>query len=244
MSILIVEDNPVNARLITLMLHAEGYQTVVATNGKEALAIAPETPGLQLIITDYMMPEMDGFEFIAKVKTLPALCHVPILVASAHTDLDTVKRAQSVQCDGFLAKPIDKTQLIKRVKHLLHRQPNVLLNRRTIMDRLECGLQDYNMLIDDFKTQVATAIPVVILDQGDSNELISENSKRILKELVESAATLGADKFVLLYSTCNAGGLLTRSHCSGLRIALQELEGALIDYAQSQANAVKGADAA
>ncbi len=244
MSILIVEDNPVNARLITLMLHAEGYQTVLATNAKEALAIVPETPGIQLIITDYMMPEMDGFEFIAKVKTLPALCHVPILVASAHTDLDTVKRAQSVQCDGFLAKPIDKTQLIKRVKHLLHRQPSVLLHRRTIMDRLECGLQDYNMLIDDFKTQVATVIPVVMLDQGDSDELISENSKRVLKELAESAATLGADKFVLLYSTCNAGGHLTRSHCSGLRIALQELEGALIDYAQSQTNAVKEADAA
>ena len=100
------------------------------------------------------------------------------------------------------------------------------------------------MLIDDFKTQVATVIPVVMLDQGDSDELISENSKRVLKELAESAATLGADKFVLLYSTCNAGGHLTRSHCSGLRIALQELEGALIDYAQSQTNAVKEADAA
>jgi CheY-like chemotaxis protein len=46
MSILIVEDNPVNARLLALMLHAQGYQTVVARNGKEALATVPETPDI------------------------------------------------------------------------------------------------------------------------------------------------------------------------------------------------------
>ncbi len=72
MSILIVEDNPVNARLLALMLQAQGYQTVVARNGKEGLTTVSETPDIQLIITDYMMPEMDGLEFIVKVRTLPA----------------------------------------------------------------------------------------------------------------------------------------------------------------------------
>src|SRR4030065_2993616 len=91
MSILIVEDNPVNARLLVLMLHAQGYQTVVARNGKEALASVAETSDIQLIITDYMMPEMDGLEFIEKVRALPTFTNVPILVSSAHGDLDTVK---------------------------------------------------------------------------------------------------------------------------------------------------------
>ncbi len=244
MSILIVEDNPVNARLITCMLHTEGYQAVVARNGKEALGVVSEIPDIQLVITDYMMPEMDGFEFIAKVKELPTLRHVPILIVSAYSDLETVKRAQSVQCDGFLTKPIDKTQLIKRVKHLLNRQPSVLLHKRIIMERLECGLQDYNMLIDDFKIQVAAVIPIVVLEQGDSDERISEGSNRLFKELVESAATLGADKFALLYSACSIGGHLTRSHCFTLHKALQELEVALTAYTQSQSNTVKGTDAA
>ncbi len=78
MSILIVEDNPVNARLLALMLSAQGYQTVMARNGLDALAAVPETPDLQLISTDYMMPEMDGFEFIVKVRALPTFHHVPI----------------------------------------------------------------------------------------------------------------------------------------------------------------------
>ena len=71
-SILIVEDNPVNARLLALMLHAQGYQTVMTRNGREALATVAETQDIQLIITDYMMPEMDGLEFIVKVRALPS----------------------------------------------------------------------------------------------------------------------------------------------------------------------------
>ncbi|MEI8014439.1 MAG: response regulator [Nitrospira sp.] len=121
MAILIVEDNPVNARLLVLMLKAQGYQTVVARNGKEGLTVLAETPDLQLIITDYMMPEMDGLEFIVKVRALPAFRDVPILVASAHADLETVKRVQAVQCQGFLVKPIDKQQLIKRGRALSDR---------------------------------------------------------------------------------------------------------------------------
>ncbi len=244
MSILIVEDNPVNARLLSLMLSAQGYQTVVARNGIEALAAVSETPDLQLIITDYMMPEMDGFEFIVKVRALPTFHHCPILVASAHTDFETVKRAQSIQYDGFLAKPIDKTQLIKRVKQLLRTHPSVLLDKRIMMDRLDCGLEDYNALINDFAAQVGTIMPIVVLEQGDSDEPISENFKRLLKELAESAATLGADKFVLLYSACVGGARLTRSHCAELRKAIQELEMALMAYTQSQPNAVKRTDAA
>ena len=95
MSILIVEDNRVNARLLALILNAQGYQTVVAIDGKEGLRIVAETPDIELIITDFMMPEMDGVEFIAKVRAMPAFRSVPILVASAHGDLETVKRVRS-----------------------------------------------------------------------------------------------------------------------------------------------------
>ncbi len=137
MSILIVEDNPVNARLLVLMLHAQGYQTVVARNGKEALATVPETPDIQLIITDYMMPEMDGLEFIVKVRDLLSPNHVPILVTSAHADLETITRVQGLQCDGFLVKPIDRQELTKRVEHLMRSQPLVLLSAQKTMERLD-----------------------------------------------------------------------------------------------------------
>jgi CheY-like chemotaxis protein len=236
MSILIVEDNPVNARLITLMLHAEGYQTVLAGNGKEGLAKVSETPDIQMIITDYMMPEMDGLEFIGKVKALQAFNHIPIIVVSAHADLETVKQAKCLHCDGFLVKPIDKRQLIKQVGQLLHNQPQVLLGKNKAMDRLDIGLAEYHELLNTFADQLAATIPIVVLEQDDSDEPISDNLGRLLKELAESGSTVGADKFVLLHSKCMGRGLPARSQCPPLLRALQELELALLAYIQSQPN--------
>jgi CheY-like chemotaxis protein len=238
MSILIIEDNPVNARLITLMLHAEGYQTVLAGNGKEGLAKVTETPDIQMIITDYMMPEMDGLEFIGKVRALQAFNHIPIIVVSAHADLATVKRAKGLHCDGFLVKPIDKRQLIKQVGQLLHNQPQVLLGKNKAMDRLDLGLAEYHELLNTFAAQLAATTPIVVLEQEDSDEPISENLGRLLKELAESGSTVGADKFVLLHSKCMGRGLPARSQCPALLRALQELELALLAYLQSQPNAV------
>ena len=243
MSILIVEDNPVNAKLLVLMLHAGGYQTVVAGNGKVALRVASDTPGIQLIITDYMMPEMDGLEFILKVRTLPTFRHIPILLASAYADLETVKRAQRLQCDGFLVKPIDKEQLLKRVGYFmrsqpLRPQPLVLGGKQSTMDRLNIGLAEYHELINMFAAQLAETIPIVVLEREDSEEPISEHLGRLLKELAESAATLGADKFLLAYSKSMGLGLPARLHCLSWLKVLQELERSLPAYRQSHPNAV------
>lgn len=243
MSILVIEDNPVNAKVLVRMLHAGGYQTVVAWNGKEALTVVSDTPGIQLIITDYMMPEMDGLEFILKVKTSPAFSHIPILLASAYADLETVKRVRRLQCDGFLVKPIDKEQLLKRVGYLmrsqaLRSQPLVLCGKQITMDRLNIGLAEYHELINMFAAQLAETIPIVVLEQEDSEEPISENLSQLLKELAESAATLGADKFLLAYSKGMGLGLAARLHCPSWLKVLQELERSLPAYRQSQPNAV------
>ena len=232
MSILIVEDNPVNARLLALMLHAQGYQTVMAGNGKEALSTVSETPDIQLIITDYMMPEMDGLEFIVKVRALPDFSHVPILIASAHADLETVKRVQEVHCDGFLVKPIDRKQLIKRVESLMKSQPLVLIGKEKAMGRLGIGVAEYTELANAFAVQLTATLPIVVLEQGDSNEPVSENLGRLFNELAESASILGADKFSLLYSTYVGPRLPTRSQCPPLLKALQALDSALMGYVQ------------
>lgn len=238
MTILIVEDNPINARLLVLMLQAAGYQTVAARNGIEALATLSGTAGIQLIITDYMMPEMDGLEFIERVRALPAFNAIPILVASAHADLGTVKRVQGLQCDGFVVKPIDKQDLLKRVEQVLRSQPQVLLDKRKIMERLDLGLDQYNDLIKAFAAQLAEALPTVVLEQGDVDEPISDNLDRRLKALAESAAVLGADQFALLYSKCLGRSLPARSQCAALLKALQELEMALRAYLQTEPNLV------
>ena len=234
MSILIVEDNRVNATLLALILKAEGYLTVVAMDGKEGLRLVAETPDIQLIITDFMMPEMDGVEFIAKVRAMAAFRSVPILVASAHGDLETVKRVRSIQCDGFLVKPIDKLQLIKRVEQLVRTQSVVLRDKLTTMQKLDIGPKEYQDLLTAFAEQLTATLQVIVLEQGDSNEAISENLNRLLKDFAESALMLGAEKFISLYTKSMGGERLFRSQCRALLKVLQELDLEVITYAQSQ----------
>ena len=78
----------------------------------------------------------------------------------------------------------------------------------------------------------------MVLEQEDSEEPISENLGRLLKELAESAVTLGADKFLLAYSKGMGLGLPARSHGPSWLKTFQELERSLLPYTQSQPNAV------
>lgn len=125
-----------------------------------------------------------------------------------------------------------------RVAQIMRSQPLVLRGKQITMDRLNIGLVEYNELINRFAAQLAATLPIVVLEQEESETPISESLGRLLKELAESAAPLGADKFLLLYSKSMGLTLPARSHCSSWLQALQELDRFLLAYIHSQTNAV------
>ena len=233
MAILIVEDNPVNAQLIALILKANRYHTVLAKNGLEALACLQGQEPIDLIITDFSMPDMNGLELLAKIKEMPAFNTIPVLIASAHTDLETVTNAKGIGCAGFLSKPVDKKLLLKKVSQLVNDEPRVLRSKQSVMSKLGISNEDYDSLAETLGAQLAATIPIVVLEQGDPNEPISENLAYRLKELGESASILGADKFGRVYERIRMVPVLTRSHCPILQHTLQELEGALSAFLNS-----------
>ncbi|MCX5723927.1 MAG: response regulator [Nitrospirae bacterium] len=234
MSILIVEDNPVNARLLALILQAQGYQTVLAKNGKEGLTMLADTPDIQLIITDYMMPEMDGMELISKVRALPKFSQLPILMASAHADIDTIKRVQGLRCDGFLVKPIDRKDLLKRVELLVRVESRSVSPRQALMEKMDLRPADYTELVNTFMAQLADTLPLVQSESADSDELISEKLGRSLKDLAESASMLGSDKFRQIYvEESKKDGRPARSQCSTLLQVLQEMNTSLRSYLEA-----------
>jgi CheY-like chemotaxis protein len=243
-AILIVEDNPVNAKLLVLMLRGAGFQSEIAGNGKEALAMLPDMSEIQLIVTDYMMPEMDGLELIEKVRAIPQFNHIPILIASAHADLETVKRAQRVRCDGFLVKPIERQQLLNRVGELLQSKPLVLLDKWIMVGKLDVSPEEYDELIKMLSDQVSAALKAVALEQSDVHEPISESLQQLLPELCDSASMLGANRFVQLYSTYKGNGGVTKAHCRSLLQSLQQLETALMTQMSFESTASGGQAAA
>jgi diguanylate cyclase (GGDEF)-like protein len=117
-TILIVDDEPRNRDLLEALLKPEGYLTVTANNGEEALAMVAEKPP-DLILLDVMMPGMDGYDVAAKLKANPATRNLPIIMLSALGDRGSKLAGLNAGAEDFLTKPIDRVELWVRVRNLL-----------------------------------------------------------------------------------------------------------------------------
>ena len=117
-TILIVDDEPKNRSLLEVLLKPEGYLTVTANSGEEALAIVAEKPP-DLILLDVMMPGLDGHDVAAKLKGNPATRNLPIIMLSALGDRGSKLAGLNAGAEDFLTKPIDRVELWVRVRNLL-----------------------------------------------------------------------------------------------------------------------------
>lgn len=115
--ILIVEDEYGNAEILQLLLEAEGYRVAIASNGKQALEIIRSGEKPSLILTDFMMPIMNGGELGQIISQDEALKHIPFVFMSA-TSEDIVRRVFQGY-DEFLVKPFDLDTLLVAVKRLM-----------------------------------------------------------------------------------------------------------------------------
>ena len=116
--ILVVDDNAQNRMVAEGHLRAAGYDVVVAEGGEHALAVFRErTP--DLVLLDILMPGMDGFQACAALRQVPGGPETPIVFLTALGDLETHARALASGGDDFLTKPINRTELLLRVRSLL-----------------------------------------------------------------------------------------------------------------------------
>jgi len=113
--LLLGKDERALRKVMEMVLEDEGYEVLTAVDGREGLAqIAKATP--DLIITDYMMPEMDGAEMVRRIKSDPDTSHIPILLMSAALPADLPER-RMVDC--FLEKTGELTSLLSTIRRLL-----------------------------------------------------------------------------------------------------------------------------
>jgi len=116
--ILIADDSPVALASLTKMLSSDHYQTIQATDGKEALDKAfSELP--DLILLDVMMPGIDGFEAARKLKEDPRTNHVPIILVTALDDPENKHTGLEAGAEEYLAKPVRRQELLARVKSMI-----------------------------------------------------------------------------------------------------------------------------
>lgn len=114
--LLVVEDDPQLARLITSALEREGYSTLLAINGLDAIQMAPQA---DLLVLDLGLPGLGGLEVIRELRE--AEWNLPILVVSAQGSEDIRVRALELGADDYLTKPMSIREMIARVRALLRR---------------------------------------------------------------------------------------------------------------------------
>jgi DNA-binding response OmpR family regulator len=116
--ILLVEDTAHLAEEIADILRLEGYLVAVANNGLRALERLPESRP-DLIITDLLMPGMDGFELIKQVRSMASLKSIPIIILSAKTSEADRIRGKEAGADAFVVKPCKTHELLASINSLI-----------------------------------------------------------------------------------------------------------------------------
>jgi len=142
-TVLIVDDNAQNVELLQAFLESLPVRIVTASDGVEALEqVAAHNP--DLILLDIMMPRMSGFQVCKRIKSDPATRDIQVLMVTALNELGDIEQATECGTDDFVSKPVNKFELLTRVRSLLR--------VRHLKSELERALTYLNEIEDDTET--------------------------------------------------------------------------------------------
>jgi two-component system alkaline phosphatase synthesis response regulator PhoP len=116
--VLVVDDNEQNLELIVAYLEDVACRTISASNGTDALDIIRQKKPA-LVLLDVMMPKISGFEVCRRMKSDPHMAEIPVIMVTALNEMADIEKAINSGTDDFLSKPVNKWELITRVKTML-----------------------------------------------------------------------------------------------------------------------------
>ncbi|WP_439576169.1 PleD family two-component system response regulator [Phreatobacter sp.] len=139
--VLVVDDIPANVKLLEARLSAEYFDVITAMSGPEALSICDRAQ-CDIVLTDVMMPGMDGFEVCRRLKANPATHHLPVIMVTALDQPSDRVKGLEAGADDFLTKPVNDIALIARVRSLVRlKMVQDELRMRAVTSR-EIGMHD------------------------------------------------------------------------------------------------------
>ncbi|MDQ0111126.1 sensor histidine kinase YesM [Paenibacillus harenae] len=140
--ILAVDDDPVNLKVLQILLPSDRFHLVTATSGKEAIELL-DRGFYQLVITDVMMPEMSGYELTAIIRERFSLSELPILLLTARTQPDDIAAGFKAGASDYVIKPVDALELRSRVSALTDLQQSIADRLRLEAAWLQAQIQPH-----------------------------------------------------------------------------------------------------
>ncbi len=198
-TILVVDDNLQNREVAEGHLVGAGYQAVQAESGDEALALVGNgAPRPDLILLDVLMPGLDGFETCRRMRALPGGSRIPILFLTALGDLGTHKAALDSGADDFLTKPINRTELLIRVRSLLRikalsdeqaRNLAVISSQRDALIEAQRQKEELTaLIIHDLKNPLSSILSNVQFALGQSDLGVDERDS--LRDVLRASQSM------------------------------------------------------
>jgi signal transduction histidine kinase len=195
-TILVVDDDPRNVRLVESMLKPSGYVILQAYDGREALHRV-ETERPDLILLDVMMPELSGFELCTLLRGRHETRLLPILMVTALNALEDKVRGLELGADDFLTKPINRTELLAKVRSILrvkrlqdqvekHRRELEAANRELLLtQRFQESMTQ--MVVHDLKNPLAGIMGNIQLVQMQHERMAAPRREELLQRSLDSA---------------------------------------------------------
>src|SRR5215216_248227 len=241
-NILVVDDNPDKLGLIEAALSLAGYNVTTATDGEEALAVL-ESYQPDLVITDVMMPRMNGYELAQRIRANPITKFIPVIMqTAAGRRSEDLRRASEVGALGYITDPTDLDLLLARTRTLLEFKAYLdvceeaaftdhltgLANRRRFERQLEREVGRVERFGHPFSLLMLDIDMFKNLNDSFGHDVGDDAIRRISRVLregtrgIDLAARIGGDEFaVLLVETRKEGGLEVAER---LRTAIKALE--------------------
>ncbi|MBC7870259.1 MAG: response regulator [Chitinophagaceae bacterium] len=146
--VLVVDDNEMNRDMLSRRLERQGYRVLVAENGIRALEMM-EAHNFDLVLLDIMMPKMNGYEVLERVKADDHLRHIPVIMISAVDDLDSVVKCIELGAEDYLFKPFNPVLLKARVGASLEKKRGRDLLNGALMGQLRAPISAILQKLED-----------------------------------------------------------------------------------------------
>ncbi len=165
-SVLVVDDDKLNGKIIEFQLRNYGYHIYFASNGEEAIEFVKSHP-IDLIISDIMMPKMNGFQLCRRIKKFSATRLIPVVLMTTLEAPEVKLTGIDAGADGFVTKPFQQAELLARTKSLLHMHElnkkltdfeNVLFSLTNIVEVKDSYTQGHSIRVSQLSRQIGFAL--------------------------------------------------------------------------------------
>jgi len=225
--ILLVEDDETLRSLITDLLTKEQFQVITARTGVEALKLLKEGFRPDLIISDIIMPEMDGYELHKKIHEYEGLISIPFIFLTAKAHEEEIRRGKSLGVDEYITKPFKIEDLLVAIRARLKRTEELRKEfQYPVLEKLEDQHNFWRIMAHELKTPIASIESISrLLATETMNEADRQQFLNILRDRTVGLKELVTDLLNLNHLETDTG----RKHLEKEKIFLLDLINSGID---------------